>query len=200
MSINSSSPPPDALDILSRGLGQIRTAPGGEAVAFAAKLTSGHEPHWSDGLPHGAYNLGLDAISPTAALDTAARLVGWRFLLGQPSEHPAVAAEVASVGGAHEFAGLNRGPFVGQTLAAMQMAEAAPELRDGDFEPRFLRVPALYVVALWLKERATGKDIVIPLDPAPPELTTGRQYTGAEFMTELAAMKSRATAPSALEP
>lgn len=193
MSIKPSSPPSEALNSLQNGLGQIRTMPGAApARGFAAALSDGHEPHWDEGLPHQAYNLGLDAINSGQGL-AAAQPVGWRFLLGQPSQDPTVAAEVSHASGQHEFAGLNRGPFVAQTLSAMKKAELDSEVRDGDFEPRLLRVPALYVVALWLKERTTGKDILIPLDPAPPSLTPGRHYTANEFMAELNALSARTT-------
>ncbi len=195
MSIKPSQPPSEAVNSLQGGLGQMRAAPGAApAGAFDAAFSSGHESHWDDGLPHQAFNLGLDAVQAGRGVD-AAQAVGWRFLLGQPAEHPTVAAEVADAGGQHEFSGLNRGPFVGQTLSAMKQAEQVEEVKNGDYEPRLLRVPALYVVALWLKERTTGKDIVIPLDPAPPNLTPGRHYTADEFAAELAEMSARMPAP-----
>lgn len=196
MSIKSSPPPQDAINGLRSGLGQIRTMPGAPAAGgYTPTLSAGHEPHWDEGLPHQVYNLGLDAIRDGKGLD-AAQAVGWRFLLGQPSQDPTVAAEIHESGGQHEFSGLNRGPFVAQTLTAIKQAETTPEIRDGDFEPRVLRIPALYVVALWLKERSTGKDILIPLDPAPTNLTPGRHYTADEFAAELLAMGARMTGPS----
>jgi len=197
MAIRSSEPPSEAVRNLESGLGQIRTAPGGEAVAFSAKLSSGHEPHWSDGMPHEAYNLGLDAILAGKGLE-AAEPVGWRFLLGPTSQHPTIAAEVEGSNGEHNFAGLNRGPFVAQTLSAMTLAETEPQVRDGDFEPRFLRIPALYVVALWLKERSSGKDLLFALEPVPPNLVATRPYTGPQFMEELVALARQIAPPPAM--
>jgi hypothetical protein len=196
MSITPSVPPPDAISNLESGLGQIRTAPGGQPAAFAGMLSSVDEPHWADGLPHQAFNLGLDAITAGKGLE-GAKPVGWRFLLGQPSQDPAVAAEVEGSLGQHNFSGLNRGPFVAQTLKAMRLAENDPRVSDGDFEPRFLRVPALYVVALWLKERNSGNDLVIPLEPAPPNLAPGRIYTGLEFTHELETQARQLVPPAA---
>src|SRR6266550_29835 len=196
MAIKPSVPPADAIINLESGLGQIRTAPGGQPAAFSATLSSVHEPHWDDGLPHQAYNLGLDAITSRQGLE-AAKPVGWRFLLGQPAKDPSLAAEVEGSLGQHNFAGLNRGHFVAETLKAMRLPESDQRVRDGDFEPRFLRVPALYVVALWLKERNSGDDLLVPLEPAPPNLTPGRIYTGSEFMQELQTQASQIPPPTA---
>ncbi|MGH3927490.1 MAG: triple tyrosine motif-containing protein, partial [Pseudonocardiaceae bacterium] len=60
-------------------------------------------------------------------------------------------------------------------------------LAAGDYEVRLLRIPALYFVALWLKDEKGRDDILIPLDPAPAPFEPGRSYRPDEVLAELAA-------------
>jgi len=48
-----------------------------------------------------------------------------------------------------------------------------------------LRIPALYVIALWLKERISKGDLLVPLEPTHPAFTPGRIYTANEFEATL---------------
>ena len=80
----------------------------------------------------------------------------------------------------------NEGPFVESTADAIDQAERDPELADGDYEVRVLRIPALYVMALWLKDERGGADVLIPLDPTPAPLEAGRKYAPAELSSTLA--------------
>ena len=41
-------------------------------------------------------------------------------------------------------------------------------IRDGKVEARVIRIPALYVMALWLKDLEGDKDVIVPMAPAPP--------------------------------
>lgn len=190
--------PHTALDALQRGIAQTRGLPGAPAAPML--LASGHAAHWTDGLPQESFHLGLDDVTAQRGLD-AARPTGWHVLLGAPSELPSVAADLHAADGGHNFAGLHFGPFVGRSLDAFRAAEAHPTVRGAEYEPRLLRVPALFVTALWLKPRAAGADIVIPLDPAPSGLVVGRHYTATEFMNELATLgRAMGAAPPSPSP
>ena len=54
--------------------------------------------------------------------------------------------------------------FSKETLEALRMAEALPQVKKQDYELRFLDIPAVYFVAVWL--HAESDDILIPLPPA----------------------------------
>jgi len=58
-------------------------------------------------------------------------------------------------------------------------------VRDGKVEARLIRVPALYVMALWLKDLDGDDDVVVPMAPAPPFLEANRPYTEREFLKAL---------------
>jgi hypothetical protein len=49
-----------------------------------------------------------------------------------------------------------------------------------------VRIPALYVMALWLKDLDGDDDVVVPMAPAPSFLEANRPYTEREFLKALA--------------
>lgn len=137
------------------------------------------------GVPHPVYDLLLDDLTSGGTLSTA-RCRAWRYLL---FEGPAAVglAEVASdvSGNALNVSALNSGPFVSATEDGIRQAESLPEVSKGSFELRVLRVSALYVLALWLKDQRGSNDLLIPLAPAPPYLTAGHAYQPDEFLDHL---------------
>lgn len=137
-------------------------------------------------VPHTVYELGLTDLVAGAGLDKA-RPIAQRYLLIQ-SDQAVAAAEVAAGkdSPASKFAQLNDGPFVAGTQTAIAEAEQLPAVQRGDYELRLLRIPAVYVVALWLKPAAAGGDLLVPIAPVPPELVAGRDYAAADFLGALA--------------
>jgi len=170
MAIRTGQIPPAAIEALRQGLGQMRGLPQADVSAFEAA-----EEGVQEGVPHETFHLGLDAIRAHRGL-AAAEPVGWRYLLAGHAAEPTVAAEVMQSDAGFTFAGLNDGPFVKQMLDAMRKANV-----QGDYEPRLLRVPAVYVVAAWLKDSTGNNDLFIPLDPSNPALEPGRVYNAKEF-------------------
>jgi hypothetical protein len=73
---------------------------------------------------------------------------------------------------------------VAGTLAALDRARSA--VTTGSFELRVLRIPALYVMALWLHGESGNRDVVIPMAPTHHLLEPGRAYEGGEFTSTLA--------------
>ncbi len=128
--------------------------------------------------PHDVYTLGLDAVARGAGLDEA-QVVGRRFLV-MDDDRPVAAAEVADDDGSGFQA--NEGRFVAATAAAIRRAEEDPELAEGRYELRLLRIPALYLMALWLSDDDGGADRVVPLAPAPKPLRPGASYAPDELL------------------
>jgi len=146
-------------------------------------------------VPHPVYLLKLEDLAKGESVSSARR-VGTRFLLVQDGKpvaaaelpEPAVASAAARASQGNSPAQLNRGPFVQGTHAAIEHAETLHEVRSNDYELRLLRVPALYLEALWLHS-PQGADILIPVEPAPPELVAGQSYNPTELV---GALRSRA--------
>jgi hypothetical protein len=131
---------------------------------------------------HPVYNVGLDALTAGRPL-IEAQQTGWRYLVH--SDGATVASSEVSVDSAGRptaFARVNEGPFVGATVQALGQIGQRPEVAQGNYEIRLLKVPALYVVALWLKDLNGDRDLVIPLAPAPPYLVPGRAYVHTDFL------------------
>jgi hypothetical protein len=133
--------------------------------------------------PHDVYSLGLSDLAEGASLD-AATVDGRRFIV-MDGDKPIASAEVADQGRGSGFQA-TEGPYVESTAAALERAEEDPDLDDDDYEIRVLRIPALYVMALWLKNEQGGTDVLIPLDPTPAPLEAGRKYAPAELLSALA--------------
>jgi hypothetical protein len=133
-----------------------------------------------DGAPHPVFQLSLEDVSAGKGVE-AARQSGWRFLMGQASTQGGTAGEVHGAGPAYEFGGISHGAHVGQMVETLQRAERLREVADGEFELRLLRVPALYVVAVWLKDQRAANDLLIPIPPTRPPLVVGQPYTTADF-------------------
>jgi hypothetical protein len=127
----------------------------------------------------------------------------WRFLVLEDREPIAAATafEASSTACARssqkakdfEFGGLNGGPFVRETAEAILRAEALTEVREGQFEAVLLVVPALDVVALWLRDlssevayRRWGEaDLLMAIPPTIPSLDPGEPRTPASFLQAL---------------
>jgi hypothetical protein len=135
--------------------------------------------------PHDVYTLGLDQLLEAVDLE-AAKPVSRRFLV-MAGDEAVSSAEITAPDGAGFQA--NEGPFVAASADAIARAEADPELGARDYEVRLLRIPALYFVALWLKDdRDRNHDVLVPLDPAPAPFEAGRKYRPAEALSALTSM------------
>lgn len=150
-------------------------------------------------LPHQVYTAGLDDLAGGKDLTQAVRLTGWRALL-EENRQVVAAAEVPVAPGEPAAASINRGALVQSTVEALETAERHEPVRAEAFEPRLLKIPALYVTALWLHRSGESDDLVIPLAPTPQPLTTGEIYDGPRFAREVADMaRSVAAAYQAAE-
>jgi hypothetical protein len=188
MTIRFSEPPVSSSRALERAMLSL------EAPSDRISFLKTARPSWT--MPHEVYHLGLDAVESRRGID-AAEPVAWRYL-SDPDTPASTAADIRVRTGEHEFAGLTRGPFVHAFAEAVQRLAGDPAFESGDFEPRLLQVPALYVVALWLKERDSSGDVFIPLPPANSAVEPGRRYYREQFEAALvqAASKMRRPPPN----
>lgn len=129
--------------------------------------------------PHDVYTLGLDALEAGQGLD-AAELVARRVLIMRARDAVATAELDES-----ETLSATEGPFAAATAAAISQVESWPAVAEGDYELRVLRLPALYFMALWLKDESGNDDLIVPLEPAPDGIEGGRGYDEEEIVGEL---------------
>ncbi len=189
MPVTRSEPPAGAADAVRAALQQFAGVPRDRLNALAGTSPDELAPT----VPHPVFNMGLDQLTATRSAPPAGALAastpsGWRYLLSQSDEVVASAETFTDAAGSSQVASFNQGPFVAATAAALEVAEALPETKDGSYELRLLHVPALYTMAVWLHGDGDN-DIFIPLDPSP-DIEPNRPYPAAEFfgiMTEKAA-------------
>lgn len=163
--------------------GQFRTTQLREAAPANLSLAA----------PHPTYNLGLEAIGSAKPLDKAI-LTAWSYVVLN-GEQSIATAEALPASGKRQpvFASTSEGPTATSIGTAIAVAEALPELQEKTYELAVLRVPALYVTALWLRgsERGTPDDLFIPLQPAPDGLKAEEKLTASAFLKILAELKAR---------
>ena len=155
---------------------QFRIAPLATASPSQINLTS----------PHAVYNIDLEDIVSNKPL-SAARFTAWRFIVGANPDRPAAAEMTGDVQGTTAtFSSVNDGPFVAGTIAALQSLAADPAFARADWEGRLLRIPALFVMAVWAHDKTTGEDMLRPIAPAPSFLDVNKTYTWPQFREALA--------------
>jgi hypothetical protein len=90
-----------------------------------------------------------------------------------------------------EFLGLTHGPFTAATIEALTAAEKFPTVAKSDYELRLLKVPSVYLVALWLHG---DDDILVPMASPPGGLKKNRAYSEGQVikaLSEIAAKTKR---------
>ncbi len=177
MPIRTPAAPAESLESLRAGLELVLDAPVEDVVLRMAAAPHDKAP----GLQHAVYSVGLDDLASGDGLSRA-KLVAWRYLLGE-GDNITQAAEVFydEKNETHEFLALNEGPFVQPTATALQAAEQAERVQRGSYELRVLRIPALYVVALWLKDDSGEDDLFVPMEPTHHALVPGQTYSREEL-------------------
>jgi hypothetical protein len=132
--------------------------------------------------PHRVFTGELSTLADAEDANAAFVHTAWRMLVEE-------AGEVYAAAECHGFpqapdssvtTELNRGPFVQATASVIAEMEGHPQFRDADYELRLLRVPALYLVALWLHGEDGGYSV--PLPPAPTPFEARRPYDIDVFM------------------
>jgi len=144
--------------------------------------------------PHPVYIATLDDLAKGKLLADA-RQTGWRYLLvhgdaavGEAelsTESRGSKAAKSAKTKEPQFLGLTHGPFTGATIDALHAAESLPQIAKADYELRLLKVPAVYLVALWL--HGGNDDILIPMDQPPAGLKKNKPYTEAGIIRALRA-------------
>lgn len=184
MALTISTPSQDSLKALEAAAAQF---------SGVINISQALHANASEGtLPHQVFTVGLTDLSDRSWVEKA-RLVGWRYLL-QGQNGVAMAAEVNASSSGDQGVSLNEGPFVEQTADLLADARASQNVEDGDYEFAVLRIPAIYVMALWLKSRNSGDDIFIPMGPTLEELEPGREYRLDEITPILVAAAKDALA------
>ncbi|HWM54319.1 MAG TPA: hypothetical protein VNO20_02880 [Solirubrobacterales bacterium] len=178
MSIRTAKLSPAALETIQSQLSNLSVR--SEAVQPDLALLAGAaaERNLQTAAAHDVYNLPLTALAGSSGPE-AATSVGVRCLITS-GDKPIATVELPEPNG-NEGAITSHGPFTQGTVDAIRAAEDSSDVAEGDFELRLLRIPALYLMTLWLKDEDDDRDLFVPLEPAPPHVSPGRTYTWQEL-------------------
>ncbi|WP_330182038.1 hypothetical protein OHB26_37880 [Nocardia sp. NBC_01503] len=188
MPLHLPEPPSDVPDKVK---GKLRAF--ADDAKFSTKALRGARKDQLDlSTPHQIFTIGLDDIAAGAGLD-AAQPVGWRYLVVDGAQIIASAETTLAPDGTQELAQFTEGPFVLSTDKSVKTVRKLPQLEAAGFELRLLRIPALYVMALWLHSPIS--DILVPLDPSPIG-KEGKPVPAPQFLAELSEL-ARANNPPA---
>lgn len=139
-------------------------------------------------MPVRVYNLGADAIAAGRGL-AAAQPTGWLVTLSADGEvrgtielipaKPARKGETLPA--AVRFGGFSTGPLHRALAGAIE--SAAKAAGRSNVQLAVLRVPALYLLALWLRD--DNGDRLVPIAPSPPPLKAGEAYPASRALDSL---------------
>lgn len=133
--------------------------------------------------PQKVYVLGLQQIINGPPLGEQ-NFVGWRYLTDIAPDL-AVAGHISQQNTAPTFAGLAYGRQLTTAIRASGEVETRPEIAQGNYELRLLRIPGLLVDAYWLhwaNDIGSDRDFVLPYDAISMELDSEKLYQMNEFL------------------
>ena len=170
MPLITESPPAGTEKVLNDVVSEL-VGHGGVAMGLRAKAAVS--------APVRVHNLGADAIAAGKGLD-AAQATGWLSTLTSDGQVRGTIElvprrQTRRTGGAAEglgFGGFTSGPL--QRSLANTIEAAEREAGRSSVRVAVLRVPALYLLAVWL--HGDEGDQLIPVPPCPPSLKPGERY------------------------
>jgi hypothetical protein len=134
--------------------------------------------------PHQSYFVSLEDLADGKLL-SAAKPVTWRYLLIEGNNAVAEAELNADekAGTSLQFLAVHQSPFANETLVALRQAEQMEKVKKGDYELRYLKIPAVYFAAVWL--HGASDDILIPLAPAPAGIKENQPQSENQIIKQL---------------
>jgi hypothetical protein len=180
MNLNTMKDPAGAQNLVAQTLTQILARPG---TPDALRLVPAS--NLASGMPHLVFDMGLADVLKGASLPSLNTPGACRYLIQDTRPGGGVVAaielELDSSGYAAKFfRSVNCGPFVDGFAKALNVATRQS---GGPYNLHLLRVPALYVMALWLVP-AAGEAVLVPIDPKPTGLSQ-TTYNAADFLAAL---------------
>ncbi|MFE2877377.1 hypothetical protein ACFXG6_27425 [Streptomyces roseus] len=182
MAIQYASPPENARQIAWAGLERLAKF---AQDARAVDLTALQADHLELSMPHTMHTIQLNDLVARRPLGDSA-VTGWRYLASRAGRVLASSELSGSADGESiALEQVNMGPYVESTAQALAHLSENEVIQAGDYELRVLKIPALCAFVLWLAPADSGRNLFIPLEPAPDYLTAGRIYREGEMLDAL---------------
>ncbi|MDJ0597692.1 MAG: hypothetical protein QNJ37_02445 [Crocosphaera sp.] len=184
MAIKINQPPNKSQEALIKGLNSL--PPGlarsnrGRSFAETANQEKPGSPH---SVQHPVYTVGLQDLVDSGL--NSAKQISWRYLFPKRNEQEDdMAAEVAydENEDSHNFLNTEESDFVGGTMATLNKARRLDRSKKYNYELRVLKIPAIYVYVLWLKDEEGNEDLFLPIEPTIEPLSAKEEYSNDEFI------------------
>jgi hypothetical protein len=171
-----------------KGFEKVLDASVAELVGHGA-LAMGKRTRPAVSAPIRVHHLGADSVAAGKGV-AAAQPTGWLVTLTTDGEvrgtieliPPKPFRKGAEPPAGVRFGGFTTGPLQRGLAAAIE--EAAKIVGRSKVEVSVLRAPALYLLALWLRDEKG--DRLVPIAPCPPPLHAGESYTAERALAMLA--------------
>jgi hypothetical protein len=159
-------------------------------------LAPNRAPTLDHSRPHRVYTVGLDDLA-NGRLLSSAKPIAWRYFLtgsdgkiiGETEFELNDPAEPPDVATALKTRSVSTGPFPAATAEALQVAELFDEVTRSVFEPRFLKIAAVYFAALWLHDEAN--DLIVPIGKTAKGLEPNKAYLENQVLAVLQPIAQR---------
>lgn len=133
-------------------------------------------------LSHAVYHACAAELLDDKGLDKA-QLVAWRHFHYHPGEgYVAHEIRIGEQPGEHFFNAAHTGATIAEIRALALKAESLRELEKDNYELALLRLPALKIMAVWLRATLRKNDYFIPLSPCFHGLLAGKLYKAKDFL------------------
>lgn len=204
MAVHFQDPPAasvQALDAALPRVAAIGSQPSGSRIRSAAAARAGQAgttagaPASPPGHPAtGASSTAATRAAPVYLLGLSELSADRELVMTQPRLWSHLLDDAAGTGASviadvdarqNRFMSISEGAAVTSLGQRIQSTVTQMAKTNGDYDLALIRVPALYLSAVWLKGRRGQPDIVIPDDSPKSPLTAGRHYTLDEFRAAL---------------
>lgn len=180
------------LHAIMEGLAQ---KPYSQLLAESLKRSESPEKQLIVSFPQDVYSMGLNEALEVESLDGAHHL-GVRVLLSNSLKEAYSAAEVSYKGEQPSLRNIDSSPFLGYITSGIVRFINDDRIKlvfaQADLEPRLLRIPALYITALWFHGSSFDNgvttddvDLIVPVGPTYEPFMENEIYSQSSFLALL---------------
>ena len=131
--------------------------------------------------PYPVFSADLEDVLDDNRLLQSARLTSWQYVIFEDEKVVAL-AEVAD-GRPLRYASRQSSSVAEAVLKAIADAEKLDSVQKSDYELRILRIPELYLLAVWL--HSATSDLLLPVRPFTKTLGDGSSFTEKQVVAAL---------------
>lgn len=180
MPISFGTPPDGGMAQLKDGMGRVDNSQIGSSIPRSSDGSDSRSIHQ----PIKVVEFTLDQVIQGGS-EEIEQPVSWLYLISDgDSVYESAEVLIDEEGGSGGFSHVNRGESATSIVTALNVLEDFGVSEEGDFELRILRIPSIYMNALWLRS-PTGDDQIYPFPPVFDPLVAYEKYTLEQLFNDL---------------